>query len=498
MTVLRKHGLWLVCATLACVVAAWLYAKKEPVHYTSTAQVDVESHVVPDATLVVPNQATEKIVATSGVVVANAARALHVNAGLLAPHLSAAVSSTSNILSISCSMPAAPAAQRCASAATAAYIAFRDLAASPKAVRAADPLQATLVTPADLPLKPARTSKKILLGLGVTLGLLLGVGGIFVREAFDGRVRDRADLEECLGAPAVAAIPRMWRYRNKPAFVFRKAPSSRAAEAYRYLRARLGPMLTPVGHPGTVLLVASAQPREGRTSVAVNLATALTQAGAMALLVDADLRHPSLGDVFGVSDMPGLTDLLMGEASLDQVVLPTDVRGLSLVTVGGRTDCPAELFDVQELTRVFADMKGVADAIVIDSAPVLAVSDAMTVARISDVVLVVADVRRTRRNSVRAAAEEIRTMTRGTMVGVINGAPRALSIGRARPAVTGEGGPRTAGLSALLDGSRAQRHNGLKPGGPAVPARPAPAEAGHAPTGLNGNNDAPASAGDPG
>ncbi len=490
MTVLRKHGLWLVCATLAGVVAAWLFARMQPVHYTSTAQVDVESHVVPNATLVVPNQATEKIVATSGVVVDHAARTLHVNAGLLAPHLSADVSSTSNILSVSCSMPTAPAAQRCASAAAAAYIAFRNLAASPKAVRAADPLQATLVTPADLPTAPAGTSKKILLALGVVLGLLLGVGEIFVREAFDGRVRDRADLEECLGAPAVAAVPRMWRYRTNPAFVFRKAPSSRPAEAYRYLRARLGPLLTPAGDPGTVLLVAGAQPREGRTSVAVNLATALTQAGVMVLLVDADLRHPSLGDVFGVSDAPGLTDLLMDEASLDEVVLPTDVRGLSLVTVGGRTGCPAELFDVQELTRVFADMKGVADAIVVDSAPVLAVSDAMTVARISDVVVVVADVRRTRRTSVRTAAQEIRTMSQGTIVGVLNRVPRALSIGRARPPVMGDGG------AALLD-NRAQRHNGLKPGRPALRARPAPAGAGHAPTELN-NSDAPASARNPG
>jgi polysaccharide biosynthesis transport protein len=498
MTVLRKHGLWLVLTMLAGVVAAGLFARSLPVRYTSTAQVDVESHVVPDATLVVPNQATEKIVATSGVVVVDAARALGMDAGLLAPHLSAAVSSTSNILSISCSMSAPGPAQRCAAAAAAAYIAFRDLATSPKAVRAADPLQATLVTAADLPLKPGGTSKKILYGLGAVLGLMLGVGEIFVREAIDGRVRDRADLEECLGAPAVAAIPRMWRLRTSPVSVFSTAPFSRPAEAYRYLRARLGPLLSPAGHPGTVLLVASAQPREGRTCVAVNLATALTQAGARVLLVDADLRHPALSEVFGTGPAPGLTDLLTDQSTLDEVIIPTGVHGLGLVTAGDPVDRPAELFEVTQLTRVFAEMRGAADAIVVDTAPVLAVSDAITAARVSDVVVVVADIRRTRRTSVRTTAQEIKTISPGTIVGIINRAPRALSIGRARPPATTHTPPRLpATRTPLLTRTSPQHHNGLKHHQPDLDIRPQPADARHEPAHPN-SHDAPTSAGNPG
>jgi polysaccharide biosynthesis transport protein len=497
MTVLRRHGLWLVLTMVAGVVAAGLFARTLPVRYTSTAQVDVESHVVPNATLVVPNQATEKIVATSGVVVVNAGRALGIDAGLLAPHLSATVSSTSNILSISCSMPTAWQAQRCAGAATAAYIAFRDLAGSSKAARAADPLQATLVTAADRPLSPAGTSKKILYALGAILGLLLGVGEIFVREAIDGRVRDRADLEECLGAPAVAAIPRMWRYTTNPVSVFGSAPFSRPAEAYRYLRARLGPLLSPAGHPGTVLLIASAQPREGRTSVAVNLATALTQAGARVLLVDADLRHPSLSEIFGTGPVPGLTDLLTDQATLDEVIIPTSVHGLGLITIGTPLDRPAELFEVTQLTRVFAEMRGEADAIVVDSAPLLAVSDAMTVARVSDVVVVVADIRRTRRASVRTAAAEIKTISPGTTVGIINRAPRSLSIGRARPPATTDPPPRLpATRTALLNRTGPQHHNGLKHPRPDLARQPEPANTRHTPT--HPNNDAPTSAGNPG
>jgi len=496
MTVLRKHGVWLVLTTLAGVVAAGLFARSLPVRYSSTAQVDVESHVVPGATLVTPNQATEKIVATSGVVVVNAARALGLDTGLLAPHLSAAVSSTSNILSISCSMPTARQAQRCAAAAAAAYIAFRDLASSPKAARAADPLQATLVTAADLPLKPAGTARKILYALGAILGLLLGTGEIFVREAIDGRVRDRDDLEECIGAPAVAAIPRMWRYRTNPVSVFRTAPFSRPAEAYRYLRARLGPLLSPPGHPATVLLVTSAQPREGRTSIAVNLATALTQAGARVLLVDADLRHPSLAGIFATAPAPGLTDLLTGHATLDEVTIPTSVPGLDLVTIGTQAGQPAELFEVTQLTRVFAGMRGAADAIVVDSAPLLAVSDAMTVARVSDIVIMTADIRRTRRTSARTAATEIKTISPGTTVGILNRTPRTLSIGRARPPATTPPQP-PATRTARLSHTTPQSHNGLTHHRPDLPRRPEPADAGHAPVHPS-NNDAPTSAGNPG
>ncbi len=490
MTVLRKHGLWVVVATLAGVVAAWLYAHSLAAHYSSTAQVDVESHVVPGATLVVPNPATEKIVATSGVVVVHAARVLGMNAGLLAPHLSAGVSSTSNILSISCSMPTAQAAQRCAAAAAAAYMAFRNLASESRAAQAADPLQVTLVTAADLPLTPAGTSKKILLGLGAVLGLLLGTGGIFAREAIDGRVRDRADLQDCLSAPAVAAVPRMWRYRTNPALVFATAPLSRQAEAYRYLRARLSPLLA-AAPPGAVLLVAGARPREGRTSVAVNLATALTQAGTRVLLVDADLRHPSLSQLFAAAPAPGLTDLLTERATLRWAAVSTTVPGLSLLTIGGPADGAADLFEVTQLARVLTEMRAAADVIIIDSAPMLSVSDAITVARLSDVVIIVADPRRTERAAIRAAAEDIKTTSPATIVGVLNRAPRPLSAGRTRPDPTP---PRPAVLTAIRNPATPPAGNGRAPGHPDLTPQPAPTPA-HPRTTTNNNT---AAAGNPG
>jgi capsular exopolysaccharide synthesis family protein len=433
MRLLRKHARWLILATLAGLVGAWLIRADLPVQYTSTAQVDVESNAVAGAVPIEPNMATEKLVATSGIVLETTARALAAAPAALATELSALVSGTSNILSISCTMPTAAGAQHCAMAAAQAYVAFRNRAAGSAKDRAADPFQATVVTPALLPIAPAGTTKKILLPLGAILGLLLGVGGVFLRDYFDGRVRDRADLERCLDGQVLAAIPRVRGRRADPALVFSAAPSSRAAEAYRYLRARLDPLVTSTADRGAVLLVASAQARDGRTCVAANLAMALARTGASVILVDADLRHPALDEVFGVGDRPGLTDLLAGRASLDEAAVPTDVAGLRLVSAGELTDRRADLLEGTRLTQAFAQMRAAAQVTVVDSAPLLTVSDAITMAGVSDIVLVVADVRRTRRAAVSAAAQEIRASEPGTIVGILNGVSQPLAAGLARP-----------------------------------------------------------------
>lgn len=149
--------------------------------------------------------------------------------------------------------------------------------------------------------------------------------------------------------------------------------------------------------------------------------------------------------------------------------------GLSLVTIGRAADQPAELFEVTQLARVFAEMRVDADAIVVDSAPLLAISDAMTVARVSDVIVMVADLRRTRRTSARTAAQEIKTTSHAAIVGIANAAPRSLSISPARPPATAEPRPRTpTAPPPALHTTRPQRHNGIKPGRPDLARPPQP------------------------
>jgi len=434
MTVLRKHALWLIIATLAGIAGAWIVYTSRPALYLSTAQVDVEANGALHTAAVTPNMATEQQVATSGVVLAGTAHTLHMTARTLAPHLSANVTGTANIVTIGCAMPTPIRAHHCAAAAAAAYVAFRNLTAASKGRRAVDLLRVTLVTPATLPVAKHGLRKKILLPLGALLGLLAGVGAIFVRDRFDDRVRDRADLERFLEARVVAGIPHLRRRDVDPAFVFTRAPLSSAADAYRYLCSSLKPFVAS-DPDGETVLVAGAQAGEGRTCVAANLAAALARAGTLVIMVDAHLRHPSLSGIFGAADRPGLTDLLAGSASLDEVLVPTDVRGLRLVPVGQVVDRAVDMFEGPRLARAFAEMKTAAGVVVVDSAPMLTASDAIALVRVSNLVVMVADARRTGRGSVAAAAEEIRALRPQPIVGVLNNEPPRRS-GQAWSSVT--------------------------------------------------------------
>jgi Mrp family chromosome partitioning ATPase/capsular polysaccharide biosynthesis protein len=431
MKLLRRHALWVVIATIAGIAGAWLLYSAQPHNYLSTAQVDVEPNALL-GTPVTPNMATEAQVATSGVIVDRTATALGVSPRSLVGHLSASVSSTATVLSIGCTRPDPSAAQQCAQAAATAYIGFRNLLSESTAQQARDPYHVTLVTSATLLVRPAGPGKKILLPIGAILGLALGLGGIVLRDRFDDRVRDRADLERWLEAPVLAAIPRV--RRSDPASVFVNAPRSSAAEAYRYLRSRLRPFIVPVSGGGRIVLVASPHGREGRTCVAANLANALAQAGASVLLVDADLRpepsrgsasHQSLTRVFGAENRPGLTELLAGSASFDEVSLlvekPGDTRTPPAARLrfvaAGRT---ADTLERGSLIAALADMRAAADLVVIDSAPLLAVSDALCLVRTSDLVVMVADVRRTERAAISAALREAQASGMHTVAGVLN------------------------------------------------------------------------------
>lgn len=425
MTLLRRHALWVIIATVVGIAGAWLYHSARPAVYTSTAQVDVEPNTALGGPPVTPNMATEEQVATSGIVLGNTANALGISPRVLAGELSARASSTSTVLSISCTRAGPRAAQSCASLAATVYIGYRNELGLATALRQRDPYHVTLVTPAQVPASPAGVGKKILLPVGAILGLCLGLGGIVLRDRFDNRVRDRADLERYLEAPVLAGVPRVRRHRVDPAFVFSRAPHSRAAEAYRYLRSRI----VPVWDGGRMLLVAGPQGLEGRTCVASNLAQALAQAGTSVILVDADLRHaqhrrgfgahPSLTEVFKAGDRPGLSELLAGTASLDDVALPSIVPGLRFVAAGTSTDRITDIFETAKLTGIFRDMKAAADMVIVDSAPVLAVSDTISLARVCDVVLMVADVRRTERGAVSAAVQVIQA-SGPPIVGVLN------------------------------------------------------------------------------
>jgi polysaccharide biosynthesis transport protein len=468
MRMIRKHAVWVVLATLVGLIGAWLATSGKSVAYTSSADVDVEARIISGTPPVTPNLSTEKSVATSGVVLDSAAPLLGMTPSQLAGDLTVSVSGTSNILSIGCTLPQPAQAQNCATVATQAYINFRNDASQKKAAQSRDPLDVTLVTPANLPVKPAGTKRSVLLSIGAFLGFLLGLGAAYVRDRADDRVRDRDDLSQVLGAPALVAIPRVRRRGASPAFVFASDPDSAAAEAYRYLRVRIEALAPADAAKGNIVLVTGPRGGEGATSVASNLATALAQSGARVILVDADVRNASLSAAYGVTERPGLTDLLTGMAALSDVVIPTEAPKLMMVAAGTMADRLTDVFEVTSLSRVFGPMTAAADVVVVDSAPVLSASDPIALASISHVVVITADVRRTTRTAARAAAAEISASGRQHLVGVLTSVPHAL---RARLPFLSRSNPRTRPAPATpgLRASGASRSPGAHSPGSHAP-----------------------------
>jgi capsular exopolysaccharide synthesis family protein len=435
---LRKYYVWVLICMLACVAGASVIGAARSVQYTSTASVDVEAATLPGGTPAVVNTSTEKDVASSGIVLANAARQIGESPTTLAKNISVTVPSGANVLAIACTMPQPAAAQRCAHAVSQSYMNFRNDVGQPKSVANRDPWNVTLVTPAALPTKPSGLPLSVLLSLGAVIGLLLGTGTAYIRDRADDRVRDREDLENCLGEPVLAVVPRS-RDAMQAATVFSSAPGSRAAEAFRYLRTHIDPLVPADPAGGKVVLVSGAQRREGRSSVAANLAAAMAHAGRKVLLVDADLRNPFLADVFaaavsGTANKAGLTEVLSGEASAADVTVPTGRPRLQLITAGRQVGGTADMVNATSLERAIAQMRAEADVIIVDGGPALDVADAITIAQHADLVVHVANVRRTLRSAIRNAAQELRTSSGGVnLVGVLTGVPGQITIGRPAP-----------------------------------------------------------------
>jgi capsular exopolysaccharide synthesis family protein len=435
---LRKYYVWVLICILACVAGAAVIGAARSVQYTSTASVDVEAATIPGSLPATVNTSTEKDVASSGIVLNHAAAQVGTTPTKLAQHISVTVPSGANVLAISCTMPHPVAAQRCAQDVSQSYMKFRNDAGQPKSVANRDPWTVTLVTPAALPTKPSGLPLSVLLSLGALIGLVLGIGTAYIRDRADDRVRDRQDLEDCLGEPVLAVVPRS-RDALQAATVFSSAPGSHAAESFRYLRTHIDPLVPSDPAGGKVVLVSGAQRREGRSSVACNLAVAMAHGGRKVLLVDADLRNPFLAEVFGANNKAGLTEVLSGDASAADVTVPTGRPRLQLITAGREADGTADVLTAASLDRAITQMRAEADVIIVDGGPALDVADAITIAQHADLVVHVANVRRTMRTAIRNAAQELRTSSGGVnLVGVLTGVPGQITIGRPAP------GPQTA------------------------------------------------------
>ena len=250
----------------------------------------------------------------------------------------------------------------------------------------------TLIQPAEVPTSPSSPNHRQDVALGFVAGLVLGVGFAFVRERMDDRIHGRAQLEAAVGAPVLAVVPQVpgWRKRAQTKLVTTSASGSPAAEAYRSLRTNL----QFISRDGTVRVISVTSPHagEGKTTTVANIATTLALTGKRVMALSADLRKPRLHRFFGLDNERGLSSVLAGQAQLAEVARRVEgLDSLRIVTSGPVPPNPAELLSSDAMESLLTQLRSMADYVVIDTPPVLVVSDAMIVAPRVDGVVVVVD-----------------------------------------------------------------------------------------------------------
>jgi len=278
----------------------------------------------------------------------------------------------------------------------------------------------------------AATSPKKLLALMLAAfgGLGLGLGLAFVVEMADNTLKNPEEAENYLKLPNLGVVPEFSTVNGKSAYAPRELmnagdggarPStvlppgrelvtthgsySRVGEAYRNLRTAL--LLSRAGGPPKVTLITSAMSREGKTVTAVNISVMLSQLGGRVLLIDADLRRARCHRVLAVDNHLGLTEVLTGSRDLHEMIRATEIENLFFLGAGSVPPNPTELLNSPRMAEVMALLRDHYEYIVIDSAPVLPVSDSMVLSRLTDGVVLVANGSATPRQQVKNACARL-------------------------------------------------------------------------------------------
>lgn len=265
----------------------------------------------------------------------------------------------------------------------------------------------TPIQPAAAPARPVSPSPVRNMGLGLLAGLVLGVGLAFMRHALDTKVRGEDDIRAYSDAPMLAGLP-LERSSPKGLLSMEDDPHGRHAEAIRRLRTNL--MFVDVTTGRHSFVVTSAMPGEGKTTTAANLALAMADSGRRTLLIDADLRNPSVARTLGMEGSVGLTTLLLGDAQKDDVIQPWGSTGLDVLPSGQVPPNPSELLGSAPMEALITRFVAEYDFVLIDSPPVVPVIDAVVIERLTGGLLMVVGVDRTRKKDLATALRQLDTV----------------------------------------------------------------------------------------
>ena len=282
---------------------------------------------------------------------------------------------------------------------------------SPNYLAVIDPAQAS----------PDPVRPRILLNtiLGGMVGLFLALGVIVLLEYLDDTLKSSDDLNQSFGLPAVGVVAYIRGKNYQDKLVTMTDLFSPVSESYRMIRSNI--QFMSVDRPAKTIMVTSAVPGEGKSVTSANLAIVMAQAGLKTVLIDADLRRPVQHHIFQVPNVGGVTDLLCSpELQINGHLRKTSVENLQLITSGPLPPNPSELLGSQRMSQVLANLREVADIIILDSPPAAAVTDASVLSTRVDGVLLVTEAGRTRRDLVKRAITNLQQSGAHLFGGIIN------------------------------------------------------------------------------
>jgi capsular exopolysaccharide synthesis family protein len=280
---------------------------------------------------------------------------------------------------------------------------------------------ARVLSAAETPTHPSFPPRTLLLSLFAVAGVLISLTIVFLSESLDDKIRGTEEAESFLGVPVLGGLPRipaLRRHSKNPSAYALANPQSVYAEAMRSINVTVH--ASDVDYP-KVLLITSPLPGDGKSSFAASMARLAAAMGRQVLLVDCDLRHPSVGKLLDATPGPGLLEVLLGEASLEDAVRVDRASGLNFIPIGGNargSRFPIELLQSMRMAEFARHAGKRFDLVVFDSPPIGIVHDALVLAHYADAILMVVRWGTTRKRVARTALRKF-TASKYKVTGVV-------------------------------------------------------------------------------
>jgi len=282
-----------------------------------------------------------------------------------------------------------------------------------------------VVDAAKTPVEPAKPNKPINMAAGIFFGVMGGLFLVYMREYMGNTINSQLDLQKHVGLSVIGTIPKFKRsiYSEEGDLVMKYDSKSPESEAFRSIRTNI--QFANIDEKIKTVLFTSAIKGEGKTTVAANMAVALSSIGKNVVVIDCDFRNPRLGRIFGVSNNDGITDLLLLKKPFEGYLKDTSFENLKVLTAGSSVQNPAEILHSDRMKELIGSLRHEYDYVIVDTPPAAVVTDASIASSFSDAVIMVCSAGNVSVDEVILAKEALSSVNAKLMGAVLNGLPKS-------------------------------------------------------------------------